>query len=176
MKKLAQFLELNGKMVWFLRKDGTYYIAIKPICEALGVNFNRQFQNIKSHPILKDEFANLQIHVPDDRNRTFLCLPEEFIYGWIFSIERDNDVLIEYQKKCYRILFNYFRGSLTAIQKTLIEKNSIENEIEQLTQTLKDTNADYKRICDLQDERLSIAKVVKAQLKDLSKGQMILDF
>ena len=45
--KIKKFLEFNGKTISFLCKEGEYWVAIKPICEALGVNYNRQYQNLK---------------------------------------------------------------------------------------------------------------------------------
>ncbi len=45
MKTHQKFLEFNGKNIIFLNVDGTYWIALKPICEALGVDYVRCFKN-----------------------------------------------------------------------------------------------------------------------------------
>lgn len=47
MKKHEKFLEFNDKKIIFLSVDGTYWIALKPICEALNVDWNRSYQNVK---------------------------------------------------------------------------------------------------------------------------------
>jgi len=82
-----KFLEFNGRNIYFLAIDGKYWIAVKPICEALKVNYNRQFQNIKSDPILVQLFAEQQMVAADGKLRKMVCLPEKFIYGWIFTIQ-----------------------------------------------------------------------------------------
>ena len=45
---IRKFLEFNGKVIYFLSKDGEYWIAIKPICEALGVYSPRQQKTIRA--------------------------------------------------------------------------------------------------------------------------------
>lgn len=49
---IAKLLEFKGKNLLFLAKDGIYWIAIKPVCEVLGVEYSRSFKNIKEDPIL----------------------------------------------------------------------------------------------------------------------------
>ena len=123
-QKITKFLEFKGKNLLFLSKDGTYWVAIKPVCEAINVNYNRQFQNLKSHPILGPVFAVQQMQVPGDQIREMVCLPESFIYGWIFSIKSDSKELIDYQKECYQVLFEFFHGIMTS-RKDLIRQKAI---------------------------------------------------
>jgi hypothetical protein len=81
------FIEINNKKVWFFRKKGAYWIIVKSVCEALNVNTESQKQRIKDDPILGAATAVWQVQVPGDtQKRTYFCLPEEYIYGWIFSI------------------------------------------------------------------------------------------
>ncbi len=56
-----KFLKFNGRAIYFLSKDGTYWVVIKPICEALNVNYNRQFQNLKADEFLNQLFAEQQM-------------------------------------------------------------------------------------------------------------------
>jgi hypothetical protein len=171
MKKLAQYLELNGKLVWFLQKDGVYYIAIKPICEALNIEYTRTFKNIKSDSILGPALAKQPMQVPNDQIRNFACLPEKWIYGWIFSINSDSPILEDYKRKCYDILYNHFHGSLTAIQTTLLEKDCTHAKIEELEKRLI-SNDDYKNLVSLRAKEMRFGIVIKEQLKDLTHGQL----
>jgi len=41
-KKVSKFLEFNGKSLVFVDIDGEYWIALKPICEALNVSWKYQ--------------------------------------------------------------------------------------------------------------------------------------
>lgn len=51
-QSFEKFLEFNGKTLVFLAIDGIYWIAIKPVCEAINVNFSRQYRVLKADPIL----------------------------------------------------------------------------------------------------------------------------
>jgi hypothetical protein len=55
MNTHQKFLEFNGKKIIFLSVDGTYWIALKPICEALNVSVRRCMDNVKKDPILGPE-------------------------------------------------------------------------------------------------------------------------
>lgn len=115
-------LTFNGKNIIFRRINGQYWIAVKSVCEALNVNYNRQYQNIQSDPILGPAFANQQMQVDENQKRKMGCLPEHLIYGWIFSIKSSSEILIEYKKECYDVLFNYFHG-------TIIRRNAVYAEL-----------------------------------------------
>ena len=129
MKNFEKFLEFKGKKLFFLAKDGKYWIAIKPICEALNVNFNRQYQNIKEDPILGSAYANQQMQLGEDQLRYWACLPEFYVYGWIFSIQSKSEELQEYKWKCYEVLYNYFHGAITGRKPILDRKAKAETTI-----------------------------------------------
>ena len=125
---VKHFLEFNGKTLLFLAKDGQYYVAIKPICEALDVNYERQFRTIRNDEILGPALSLETIQIPNDQAREMLVLPEYFIYGWIFSIKtvKPNPKLIEYKKECYLALYKHFHGMITRRSELLKLKTQDE--------------------------------------------------
>ncbi len=175
MKNLQNFLELNGKIIVFLNKNGVYWIAIKPICEALNVNFHKQFDRIKAHPILGAEYTKQDIQVPGDQTRKMICLPEEFIYGWLFSINSNSDVLIEYQRKCYHLLYSYFHGTLTQRKQLLQERNNMLAEMVTLAEKLQN-NTDFNRLNEIRAKNMRMEKDLKKLDDLLTAGQMQLEF
>ena len=54
MKKTAvsRFLEFEGKRIDVLLADGTWHIAVRPICEVLNVDYHRQYKNLQDDEIL----------------------------------------------------------------------------------------------------------------------------
>ncbi len=159
---MEKFLEFNGKNILFLARDGQFWIAIKPICEALNVNYNRQFQNLKKDKILGPAFAIQQMQVPGDQVRNYVCLPEKFIYGWIFQIRSESAELLKYKWKVYEILFDYFQGSITQRQKLLLERTEDNNKIINLRAKLKE-NEDFMELQKLEARKRNYPK----QLKEL---------
>jgi hypothetical protein len=111
---LKEFFDLSGEPLLNIKDDGIRWIAIKPLCRAMKVDYTSQFKNIWEDPILNEVITNKMIYVPGDQRRRFACLPEFYIYGWIISIQSQSPMLLQYQSKCYKILYDYFRGSLTS--------------------------------------------------------------
>ena len=93
-----KFLEFNGRNIYFLAVDSTYWIAIKPICKALNVNYNRQFKNLKEHKLFGGLYTIQNLVASDNRIRPMIALPEKYIYSWIFQIKSNSPDLIQYQK------------------------------------------------------------------------------
>ena len=95
-------------------EQGEVLIPIRPICDALGVNSNGQIEKIKSDPIL-GATDKLSLSVgPDGRQREMVCLPLQYVFGWLFTInpgnvdERAKEAVIRYKKECYDALYNHF--------------------------------------------------------------------
>lgn len=139
-------------------------VPVKPICEALGVAYERQFSKLKEHPIYSSSVTLTVMVAADGKNREMLCIPIEYFPGWLFSInpanvkEEARDGIIKFQKECNRALFYYFFGS----QKKQIEQNAIEisllEEISELTQqknSINGTLSEKKKLLDtIRAERL----------------------
>ncbi len=123
-QRITKFLEFKGKNLLFVTKEGIYWIAIKPVCEVLGVDYIRQFKNISDDPILGPALSKQTMQVPGDQSRNMVCLPEHLIYGWIFSVKSESPELLEYKKECYNILFDYFHGIITG-RRELIRGGAI---------------------------------------------------
>lgn len=168
MKKHEKFLEFNGKNIVFLNVDGKYWIAMKPICEALNIDMNRSYQNAKNDPILGPELAIQQVQVSKNGKkqlRNVTCIPEEFIYGWIFSLRSDSEELVEYKRTCYKLLYNYFHGTITNRKELLLERKEIDAKIDEVKKDLKKQNEGFKELQTLQQSR----KMLSAQLNIIDK-------
>ena len=171
-KQLKKFLQFNGKNIYFLAIDGVYWIAIKPICEALGVDYIAQYKALKKDNILKAALSNQTMQVGNDQLRSWACLPEFFVYGWIFKMQSDSDGLEEYQWKCFELLYNYFHGAITERENILKVKTQAELEIEALELELQNSIA-YRRIQELKKAQKNAGselrkldtKIVESQLE-----------
>lgn len=131
-----KFLEFNGKNIFFVAIDGQYWIAIKPICRALNVDYVRQFKNLKEDEILKAALSKQTMQVPGDQLRNYVCLPEFYIYGWIFQIQSQSAELLKYKWECYRVLYEHFHGAITGRKELLSEKAKAQIEIDRCMNTL----------------------------------------
>lgn len=159
-QNISKFLEFNGKNLLFLSKDGVYYIAIKPICEAIEVDYIRQFKNVSDDPILGPVLSKQTMQVPGDQARQMVCLPEQYIYGWLFSIRSESKELIEYKRRCYDILYDHFHGTITKRRNLIIDKVNTQNERAKLELKLRESE-DFNKWEELKAREARIGKSMK---------------
>lgn len=169
--QIQNFLDFNGKPMYFTLVDGTWWIALRPICEALDVDWINQFKRLKTDKILKDALSKQTIHVPNDRARQMTCLPEIFVYGWLFQIRSDSPALLEYKWVCYQTLYHHFHGSITRRQQILQDHYSVQHEISELEEKLSN-NEDYSRLKELKKQTTRHTKTLKQLDQDLISGQL----
>lgn len=102
--------------------DPKKLVPIKPICEALGVDFYSQRKKIEEHPILSSTKVLSTLVAGDGKEREMVCIPFEFIFGWLFTINASNvkeesrEAVLNYQTECYRALYQYFVEPQTFLQ------------------------------------------------------------
>ena len=162
--KQQNFLSFNEKTIYFKEVGNEYWIAIKPICEALDINYNRAYQNILDDENLSQLFAKQQMVDTLGRAKEMICLPEKYIYGWLFSLRSKSEALKQYQMKCYEVLFNYFNGAIIGRKKLLEKQADTQKKIERVEQELK-SNPQYLQLITLKQE----SEQIKQYLKKIDK-------
>lgn len=120
---------INGVEIFAeIAENGTVFVPIKPICEALGIEHTAQKQRIHRHYILSSTEVTVTSVAADGKAREMTCLPLEYVYGWLFTIDANlvaenvRDRVAEYQRQCYDALYRHFAGSM----KRQIETNEAE--------------------------------------------------
>lgn len=164
---------INGVEIFAVKdEDNQVFVPVKPLCEAIGVRFDTQFAKLQEHPILASTVALRATVGSDGKDREMVCLPHEFIYGWIFTINPKNvsegarDNVIRYQKQCYKALYDYFNGKSQRQQEVIDMERTLLNEKKELDETLaglmksvSEVKAKIKSIdgkfAELQSERLN---------------------
>jgi hypothetical protein len=171
MKHLEKYLEFNKSKVYFVSVNGVWWVAIKPICDALGVDYEGQRKNLQEDKIL-GQLPSIQTVVgADGRLRKMVCVPEFFVYGWIFSIQSKSDQLTDYKLKCYEILYNHFHGSMTESLNNLREKSAAEKEMEDIDKQLSELPL-FKRRMELQSIARNKGKAAQRAVKNYFSSQM----
>ena len=162
--KPQNFLSFNEKTIYFKEVGNEYWIALKPICEALNVDYIRAYKNISEDENLSQLLSEQTMVGADNKNRKMICLPEKYIYGWLFSLRSKSEVLKQYQMKCYEVLFNYFNGAIIGRKKLLEKQADIQKKIERVEQELK-SNPQYLQLITLRQE----SEQIKQYLKKIDK-------
>ncbi|MDO9634209.1 MAG: phage antirepressor N-terminal domain-containing protein [Paludibacter sp.] len=139
-------------------------MTLKSLCEALNVSYKHQFQRVKDDPILGPASRNHGMQVPGDNQvREYICLPEEYVYGYVFSIRSDSPELIEYKRECYHVLYNHFHGTITRRAELYKELAASKKKVVTLESKLK-SNPDY---LEFENEKMRAVRLWK-NIKDTS--------
>lgn len=120
---------VNGIEIAAVRdEEHNFFVPVRPLCEAIGVDPEAQRQRIMRHYILGSTAFTLKVVAADDKEREMLCLPLEYVYGWLFTIdanlvsEANRENVKRYQLECYQALYTHFAGSL----RRRVEENEAE--------------------------------------------------
>lgn len=95
-------------------ENGEKRVAVKPICEALGVAHQSQIERLKSDPILGSTVTTNVTVGADGKQREMVTIPFKFVFGWLFRIDSRNvkdgakEAVERYQLECYNALYNHF--------------------------------------------------------------------
>ena len=133
---------VNGISLQVVADEREQLVAVKPVCEILGVNYTTQVEKLKSHPICGPTMVLSTTVGADGKEREMLCIPLQFFPGWLFSINPDNvreearERLIEYQLECNKVLFDYFFSRVDFSRKKEVAvtraKEACDEKLEQL--------------------------------------------
>lgn len=170
-QSIERFLQFNGKTLLFLSEKGIYWVAIKPVCEALNVHFKHRLKRISQDPILGPASCNHGMQVPGDQIRNMVCLPEYLVYGWIFSINSSSTELLNYKRECYRLLYDHFHGTITRRKELLGQKVSVQLERGKLEIVLRQ-HQDFQQFESLKAMEARIGKSLKEVEKDEMDEQL----
>lgn len=135
-------------------------VAIRPICDALGIDYSRQLKKIKEDEDLCSVMGSTPTTGADGKQYEMSCLPIRYIFGWLFSINPMNvrqeakEAVRIYRKACYDALYDHFIGSY----KRANEQISLENEL-------------LRKLADYNQQRNELNKSISMTKKQLEKLQ-----
>lgn len=128
----TQITKVNNVAIVSLTENGNTLIPIKPICEALGIAYAPQFSKIKDDEDLSSVVTLRVTTGSDNKQYEMVCLPLEFVFGWLFTINPKNvkpeaqDAVRQYRLQCYKALFEYFTEPQTFLSQ---KQKQMENHV-----------------------------------------------
>lgn len=119
MSAIAHLVPFHGDKLNVIENEGRPFVAVRPICERLGLKWAAQFVKLKSEA-RRWCVSIIETHDASNRIQEMVCIPAEKVFGWLMSIqpskvaEKVRPVLERYQAECDRVLFEFWTGRLTA--------------------------------------------------------------
>lgn len=169
---------INDTTIQVLSENGQKLVPVKPICEALGVDYSTQLQKLKDDEFLSSTMGLSPIVASDGKDREMVCIPLKFVFGWLFTINPKNvkeearEAVARYRAKCYDVLYDYFSKKSDFLEEKQLMVNQKIDELKQLRYDFR--NAE-KKMREAQNE-LSIAREYTYEEWIMEKSQTRIDF
>ena len=129
MNTQIQTVNFNGQTLSAFQQNGKFYVAMKPICENIGLDWAAQLQKIKRNYVLNK--GMVMITTPSNGgNQEMICLPLGYLNGWLMNVDVNRvkpeirETLIRYQMECYDVLFKHFIPQNSASPKQIPNKTT----------------------------------------------------
>ena len=113
MNAKSKIVKFNNQQIPVYFVGDKPFVAMKPICENIGLDWEAQRQRIKRNHVLSQ--GAFIIKVPSNGgNQQVVCLPFGMLNGWLMGVDANKvrpeikDTLIKYQLECYDVLYKHF--------------------------------------------------------------------
>ena len=137
-------------------------VPIKPICEALGIDSKVQRQKIQDDSDLSSVGVLSTSTGSDGKQYEMFCLPIEFVFGWLFTINPKNvkvevqEAVRQYRMQCYRALYEYFTEPQTflkqkqeAMEKKVTEYQECQRRFKDAQKLMSESKAELNQVMKL---------------------------
>ena len=139
---------IHGHQLLTIKDGETIRVAMKPICDAIGLDWSAQFRRIERHAVLGTCVAIMAMQLPGEmQSRDIVTLPLDYLNGWLFGIDSNRvkleikDLLIEYQRECFAALAAYWQQGVAtnprARAATIPQLLATQRQVNNLMQALK---------------------------------------
>ena len=109
-------MQFHGDVLWSVERDGQAFVALRPICAALGLDWSAQYRRVMRDAVLAPSVAMMATETADGE-RQAVFLPLEYLNGWLFGIDdrrianpEAREKVLTYKRECYRVLFKHFHA------------------------------------------------------------------
>jgi hypothetical protein len=106
-------VDFHGTPIIAIKNGDQIHVAMKPICEAIGLDWKSQYDRIKRHHVMSKGMVIMAIPSQGGEQQA-ATLPLKMLNGWLFGIdtnrvkEESRARLIQYQTECFDVLADYF--------------------------------------------------------------------
>ncbi|MDE6717286.1 MAG: hypothetical protein K2J70_03750 [Muribaculaceae bacterium] len=134
---------VNGIAITAYRKEDGFFVPIRPICDALGIDVEPQRRKLNEDYLVGATTVIMTAVGADGRTREMFCLPLKFVCGWIFSInpgkvaQEARENVEKYRAECYDVLYRHFFGGFIADEQNAAKAGKLKKEIEDVKQEQK---------------------------------------
>lgn len=155
---------INNQNITIIDNGSEKLVPIKPICQALGIDFKGQYDKIKNDKILNSTVVLSPTVATDEKQREMICLPIKYVFGWLFTINPGNvsegarETITKYKMECYEVLYRHFTARALAFErqnKEVMRLSQLINEEQYLFATTRNRlNSLRKEFSEIRDKSI----------------------
>ncbi len=109
--------------------NGTVWVPVRRLYEAIGVSFQGQLDRIERDPVLQEESQSVSVTLTDGRTYDMSCLPLKYVRAWLFGINANRvrpeirEKLVQYQREVIEIIDRHFAraADTTTLNERMME-------------------------------------------------------
>ncbi len=176
MEKITAIAKVNDVEILIIQSEKL--VPVKPICQALGIDFKSQYEKLKNDQNLSSVMVLSTTTGADGKSYEMVCLPFKYAFWWIAKIDARNvneesrSRVLEAQNKVYDLLWD----SLNAYQEYVEYRNQL---IEEQNAIRDAARIDFNTVKDKMTEAdREMKRRLAITFQDFleSKGQLRLNF
>jgi len=159
-------------------QDGEKRVAVRPICDALGIAFKPQITRLKDDPILSSTVTTMVTVGADGKQREMMVIPLRYVFGWLFRIDSRNvkeeakEAVERYQMECYNALYNYFTRHEEFLE---FRDKAVEQKLAIYDAARLDFRSAKEKVAQAREELNEVRKLTESEYF-ANKSQLELDF
>ena len=169
MNAKSKIVKFNNQHIPVYFVGDKLFVAMKPICENIGLQWEAQLKRIKRNHVLNSGMSIMDIPTNGGLQQ-IVCLPFGMLNGWLMGVDANKvrpeikDTLIKYQLECYDVLYKHFMPKpQKQIDMTLYVSKDVHNNL-----ALK-----YHRMFRQYDDMID---TMRAQVEDMQRKCRRYDF
>lgn len=108
-------------MLVSMGEQAEIYVPLRPLCEYLGLNWSGQLQRLRRDEVLGPALQFVCVtHTNSAGDPDMLCLPLEYLPGWLFGISTSRirpalqPKITQYRRECFKALWRAFQTKALA--------------------------------------------------------------
>lgn len=107
-------VNFKNDTLFAIESEEGIHVAIKPICDSLGIEWRKQRERIQRDPILSEGSTMMGLPSPGGQQET-VVLRLDLVSGWLMGIDesrvKDEETrqrVLAYKRECHAVLYGHF--------------------------------------------------------------------
>ena len=111
-------VDFDGDSIAIAVVDDEVFVPLRQLSDFLGLNWSGQYLRVQRHDVLARHIRIVLLSAADGRRYESLCLPLEYLPGWLFGVNASRVAeeicpkLLRYQEECFRVLWRAFQADI----------------------------------------------------------------